>query len=81
MRKLCGKARQEVRRRLFRYVAEQTASENYNYIIGFVEQRMPEIKSGADLIRDLYGAYFYSADKVQILDLYYSKFKKNSKDE
>jgi hypothetical protein len=77
MRVLSGKDRREARARLFKFIDEKKNSGNFNYLVGFAEQRMPEISESADLIRDLYGAYFYSADKMRLLDLYYSKLNKS----
>lgn len=43
----------------------------FHYLVGFAEHRLPSIGVRARLVTDLYGAYFYSGDRVRLLDLYY----------
>lgn len=45
----------------------------FNYVVGFAENELPAISLKADLLTDLYGAYFYSADRLGLLSLYYGK--------
>ncbi|MBY0412578.1 MAG: hypothetical protein K2Q18_00360 [Bdellovibrionales bacterium] len=77
LNRVSGKIRREIRARLFAFIEEKKEAGNFNYMVGFAEKRIPEIDGQADVIRDLYGAYFYSADKLELLDLYYNKLKKN----
>jgi hypothetical protein len=77
MQKLKRKQREIVRERVFEFIEKQKSAKAYHYLVGFAEDQLPPITYKADLIRDLYGAYFYSADKLLLLDLYYSKLKKS----
>ncbi len=72
-----GKARYKhskiLRSRILQKV--EAAGKLFNYIVGFVEERISEISEQADVISDLFGGFFYSANRVEILDLYYEKLK------
>jgi len=48
-----------------------TRAGRFKYLVGFSEDKLPTIRPRARIITDLYGAYFYSADRVRLLDLYY----------
>lgn len=49
----------------------------FHYKVGFSETQIPRIQESADLVTDLYGAFFYSADRSGLLDLYYNHLSEN----
>lgn len=55
---------------------------NFSYINGYVEHEMMKL-SGPDfqaaLITDAFGAYFYSANKIALIDQYFSSLKPGGK--
>ena len=69
--------RELLRSRILDYVGVQKKSGNFSYLVGFSEAQIPKIRRRADLIRDLYGGYFYSADRIRLLELYYTKLAEN----
>ena len=48
-------------------------SKRFHYEVGFAENIIPNLNKNFDLITDVYGAYYYSAGRVALLDQYYQK--------
>lgn len=42
------------------------------YTVGLAEDRLPQLKTKFDVITDVFGAYYYSKNRLDILDDYYS---------
>jgi hypothetical protein len=58
-------------RRVHQVKASAERAGLYHYLVGFAEHMIPSIRARAQLVTDLYGAYFYSADRAHLLDVYY----------
>ena len=55
------------------------SSHNLEKITGLVQDKLPAMPIQAKLIIDLYDAFFYSSERVNLLNLYYSKLAEGGK--
>ena len=51
----------------------------WKYEVGFAEQVLPTLNQKYDLLSDVYGPYFYSGDRLRLLDEYYRSLKPGGK--
>lgn len=64
-----------VQERILDVVNGAIRKEKFRYNVGFAEHVLPQIDEKADLITDVYGAFFYSAGRMRLLDDYYEQLK------
>ncbi len=64
-----------LRARLYKMAKSSFASGRFNYLPGFSETVLPQFEGQADILTDPFGAFFYSAKRMSLLDLYIEKLK------
>ena len=56
-----------------RNVAHHTERGRFDYKVGLAENILPNLDVQAFVLTDVFGAFFYSADRMHLLEIYYAK--------
>lgn len=67
--------RRTLARRIVDLKTRREVAGRFEYRVGFAEKVLPTLQEKADLISDLFGAYYYSANRLELLDLYLNALK------
>ncbi len=68
---------QILKKRILKKLHDHSASNHYQYLVGMAEKIFPNLTIKAELITDLYGAFFYSSARIELLEMYYNQLKDN----
>jgi hypothetical protein len=60
-----------LRSRILDGLSKIKKTNRFEYHVGFAEEVMPKLHDKYEVLTDVFGAYFYSIDRINLLDQYY----------
>lgn len=65
----------QLKQKISSAMEEHKKQKNFGYHVGYAEEVLPGIKSTYNIITDIYGAFFYSPNRHQLLKQYWEKLE------